>query len=168
MKRRKKLQNYILLILLFAASISLVFYLCKLYDVQQEEQKRIPVISGMLQEIYPEDLEHYILDNPQAIVYMCVANDDTCRSYEKSFRKLLKKRENNDSIIYLNLTDVDQDQFIKEFNERYHYKMKLTKKYPAFVVWEEGEIEGVLQGSEKKPLTIRKTTQFLELYEIGE
>ena len=163
-----KTHNYILLTVIVVVFVAFVLYLCQVYKVGQEEKMRIPVISGALQEIYQEDLEHYIMDNPTALIYMCTANDDTCRSFERDFKKLLRKKDYNDSIIYLNLTDVDQDEFVKKFNEMYHYKIKLTTRYPAFVLFEDGKIDSVLQGKEDKPLTITKVKQFLELSQIGE
>ena len=33
-----------------------------------------------------DDLDHYVLDNPTTIIYMCTANDDECRNFEKDFK----------------------------------------------------------------------------------
>ena len=108
------------------------------------------------------------MDNPSAIIYMCTANDDVCRNFEKDFKKLLRKKDYRNQIIYLNLTDIDQDVFVNDFNARYHYKNKLTTNYPAFVLFEDGEVKSILQGKENKTLKISKVKQFLELNEIGE
>lgn len=163
-----KIHNYFMVILLFLVFMGIVLYMCQVYKVSEEERKKVPIISGALMEIYRDDLEHYVLDNPTTVIYMCTANDDTCRSFERDFKKLLKKNDYNNEIIYLNLTDVDQEKFVKEFNETYHYKIQLTTDYPAFVLFEDGSIDSVLQGNEKKPLTITKVKQFLELSHIGE
>ncbi len=163
-----KTHNYIILIILFVACIAFVLYICQVYKLSVEEKKKVPIISGYLMEIYHNDLEHYVLDNPSTVIYMCTANDDTCRSFERDFKKLLKKKNYNEEIIYLNLTDVDQEEFVKSFNEKYHYKIELTTHYPAFVYFEDGNVDHILQGSEKKPLTITKVKQFLELNHIGE
>ena len=165
---RSLFHNYIILVLLFFVCIGLVLYFCTLYKVNEEEKLKIPVISGALLEIYSEDLEHYVLDNPTTVIYVCTANDDVCRTFERDFKKLLRQKEYNDQIIYLNLTDVDQESFVEEFNENYHYKIRLTTHYPAFILFEDGRVESILQGSEDKPLTITKVKQFLELYKIGE
>ena len=169
-KREKKqvIKNYIALVALFIVCMGIVLYICELYKVNDEEKKKIPVISGVLSEIYSEDLEHYLMDNPTAVIYMCAANDENCRTFERDFKKLLRQREYNDQIVYLNLTDLDQDEFVEEFNDKYHYKIKLTTKYPAFVLFEDGEVVTVLQGNEKKALKVSNVKQFLELYEIGE
>ncbi len=167
-KKNKKLHNYFVVILLFLVCIGLVLYLCELYKVHQEEKMKVPIIRDSLGEIYQKDLDYYIVDNPTSVVYMCTANDDVCRTFEKSFKKLLKKKDYNDEIIYLNLTDLDQEEFVNSFNQKYPYKEDITSHYPVFVLFDDGKVIGILQGTEEKPLTVSKVKNFLELNEIGE
>jgi predicted bacteriocin transport accessory protein len=166
--KNKKIHNYLLLLLLFAACVVLVLYICKIYTVNKEEQLKVPIIRGYISEIYSDDLEHYVLDNPTTVLYICVSNSDSCRSFERGFKKFLTRQDYSNQIVYLNLTDVDQNQFVQDFNQKYHYKIKLTTDYPAFVLFEDGEVKSILQGDEKKALTITKLKHFLELNEIGE
>ena len=167
-ENKKTIKNYVLLILLFIASIGLVFYLRELYEVNKKEQLKTPVIDGALLEIYETDLEHYVLDNPTTVIYMCTADNEKCRVFERDFKKLLKKKNYDDQIIYLNLTDLNQESFVNNFNEKYKYKTKLTTNYPAFVLFEDGKIKNILQGNDKEGLTLVKVKQFLDLNKIGE
>ena len=167
-EKPNKLRNYLLLLFLFIFCMVIVIYLCQIYKINDEEKKKTPVISGALSEIYYEDLEHYLMDNPTVVLYLCTANDDVCRSFERDFKKLLKKKEYNDQIIYLNLTDLEQEVFVKDFNDTYVYKEKVTVDYPAFVLFEDGRIKAILQGTKEKPLTIVKAKQFLDINKVGE
>ena len=146
----------------------MVLYLRQWYMVYDEFQKESPVIRGVLQEIVPDDLEHYIMENPTSIIYMCTAKDETCRDFEKDFKKYINKKEYNDVIIYLNLSDVDSYEFIDTFNKTYVYKKKLTEKYPAIVIFRDGYIDDLLQEKNDKKLTISKVDTFLELNKIEE
>jgi len=161
--QKNYLKNYVILIAIFCCCVALTLYLCKWFEVYQEYEKEIPVIRGNLVEINPDDLEHYVLDNSDTIIYMCTANDDECRNFEKDFKKYIIKNDITDEIIYLNLTNIDGDQFVKNFNQKYKYKMKLNGKYPAFVVFQDGEITSILQESKNKKITISKVQNFLEL-----
>ena len=154
--------------MLFLICIVVVLYVCNIYKVNEEEQLKIPVIRDAISEIYPEDLEHYVLDNPVSVIYICTANNEKCRSFEKNFKKLLRKKDYNNQVVYLNVTDEDQDTFISNFNQKYSYKNKLTTNYPAFIIFEDGVVDGILQGKNNKSLTISKVKNFLDLYEIGE
>lgn len=167
-KREIKIKNYIILALLFIAATGLTLYLCELYKVYDEYQKQTPVIRDTLSEIKYEDLEHYILDNPTTIIYMCTSSDMVCRNYEKDFKKLIESKELQEKIVYLNLSNVNQEEFVENFNQQYKYKIKLTTLYPALVVFDEGKVSNLLQGDEQKKLTIVKTKQFIELNKIGE
>ena len=167
LKDKKRIRNYIICVILFIVCFGLVLYLRELYKVNEAEQKKIPVIQGYISEIYNDDLEHYITENPDGVIYMCIANDENCRVFEREFKKLLKKDEYNDNLVYLNLMDIDQDKFLEEFNSKFIYKVKLSKEYPAFVLFEDGKVKAILQEKDKK-LDIVKVKHFLELSEIGE
>ena len=167
-KENKALHNYIIVILAFLLCIGVVLYFCRIYKIREEEQRKIPVIRGSVLEIYEEDLKHYVMDTPTTLVYMCTSNSDTCRTFEKSLKKLLQKEDYDNEIVYLNLTDLDQESFVEEFNQEYPYKTKLTVNYPVFVLFEEGKIKNILQGAPNKSLTITKVKTFIELNEIGD
>lgn len=167
-KKKVGVKNYAILALIFAVGIGLTLYLCNWYNVYDAYQKETPVIRGTLSEITKDELEHYILENPTTVIYMCTASDITCRDYEKDFKKLVEKEELQEVIVYLNLNDVNEKEFIDSFNNMYPYKVKLTKYYPALVIFEEGKIRNILQGKEDEKLTITKTKQFIEMNRIGE
>lgn len=166
--KKKGFRNYIILIVIFLFGAGLTLYLCKWYSVYEDYKKEIPVIRDSLLEITYEDLDHYVMENPSTVIYMCTASNDTCRNYEKDFKKLVQKKELKDSIIYLNLSNLNQDDFVNDFNSKYEFKNKLTTNYPAFVIFEDGAVTGLLQGRENKELTISSTKQFLELNDVRE
>lgn len=167
-KQKKKVKNYIILIFVVLLFVGLVLYLCKWYKVYDEYQKDIPVIRDSLQEIVNEDLEHYILDNPSSLIYICTANDENCRDFEKKFKKLIEKDELADEIIYLNVTGIDQDNFVNSFNEKYTKKKKLTTNYPAIVVFDEGKVVSILQAKKDNKLKIDDVKHFIKLNKVGE
>ncbi len=161
-------KNYVILVILFVAIVALVFYLCDLYHVYDEHQREIPVIRDTLSEIQPDELEHYIMENPTTVIYMCTSFEDNCRDYEKDLKKLVEKDELQDRIIYVNLSDVNQDEFVDNFNTRFPYRVSLKKRYPVFVVFENGKVRSILQADKNDRLSISETEQFLELNQLEE
>ena len=162
-KKKNYLKNYILLFILFGSCIFLTIYFCKWYNVYEEYEKETPVIRDSLSEITPIDLEHFVIDNPKTIIYMCTANDDVCRNFENDLKKYVQRNDLSEGIIYLNLTGIDNEEFINDFNQKYKYKIKLNGHYPAFVAFEDGKVVSILQGSKNKKVTISKLQNFLEL-----
>jgi len=163
-------KNYLILISIFLLTILLVLYISKWYQVYSDYQKETPVIRGTLNyEITNAELDHYIMENPSCVIYMCTANSDNCRNFEKDFKKLIQKNNLQNSIIYLNLSDIpDINAFIDEFNNKYNYKVKLTANYPALVEFTEGKITAFIEGNKTQSLTITKASQFIDLHHIGE
>lgn len=162
------IKNYILLGIIFACTIFLTLYICKWYQVYEDYQKEIPIIRDSLSEITTDDLDHYVIDTPNVIIYMCTANEEVCRSFEKDFKKFVHKNDVSDYVTYLNLTGVEKDSFLDSFNRKYHYKVKLNGNYPAFVAFQDGNVTSILQGTKEKKLTISKVQNFLELNMLEE
>ena len=165
--RKIPIKNYIILGVIFIIGIAIIGYLCNWYKVYDEYQRETPVIRGTLSEITAEEINHYVLDNPTTIFYMCTSKDFSCRNYEKDLKKLIESKELQNNIIYVNLTNVDINSFVDDFNNTYNYKKKLTTNYPALVIFEDGKIISILQGNKEKKLTVSKTKQFIELNNIG-
>ena len=153
-------------ILIYLQSIFLPIYNC--YSVYNEGKKEVPVIRGVISEITTEDFDHYILENQSALVYICTASDMNCRNFEKDFIKFIKRDNLQDEIIYLNVSNLDADKFVEDFNKKYNYRIPLTKNYPALIMFENGKICGILQGKSDKKITISRTKQFIEMNKIGE
>ena len=168
-KELKKIpiKNYIILGIIFIIGIAIIGYSCNWYKIYDEYQRETPVIRGTLSEITSEEIDHYILDNPTTIFYMCTSQDFDCSNYEKDLKKLIESKELQNNIIYVNLSNVDINSFVENFNNTYKYKKKLTTNYPALVIFEDGEVSSILQGSNDKKLTVSKTKQFIELNNIG-
>jgi len=158
-------KNYIILLFLFAICIGFTLYLCRWYSVYREYKNDIPVIRGTLSEITPDELDHYVIDNSSVLIYLCTSNSNECRTFEKKLKKYVLRKELSEKIIYLNLTGVNQEDFIKSINDKYNLNKNLTSNYPAFILFKEGNVEVLLQGDSKKALTISKLDSFIELNE---
>ncbi len=161
-------KNYILLIILFVCTIFILYIVTEKYKSYREFEKSTPVIADTLHEISTDEFSHYVTETPSVVLYMCVASEDVCRDYETSLKKLVIKEGIEDAIAYVNLTDVNLDEFVSNFNRTYPYKKPLTTSYPAFVIIKDNEVVDILQGTSDKPLTIDKTEDFFGYYEVGQ
>ena len=162
-KKNNLVRNYIILAIFILIGVGLTLYFCKVYKVYDDYQKATPVIQGVLSEITSEELNHYVVDNPQMVIYMCTASNENCRYFEKDFKKYIAKESVQDNIIYLNLSETDLDQFITDFNNTYKYKHKLTKDLPALVAFTDGNVDAILQEKKNKKLSVSKAKHFLDI-----
>ena len=170
-KERNLLKNYIILVIILLLVVGLTIYLCECFKVYKEEQKTIPVIRGTLvSEITEVDYEPFLIENPSTTMYLCTSSSDRCRSFEKDFKKIINKYNLQDTIIYLNLSNVEnQEEFVDDFNSKHEYKKgELTTNYPAIIYFEDGKVKNILQGKNNEKLKISKVKNFIEINKIGE
>lgn len=165
--RKIPVKNYIILGVIFLVTFLLVYYIYRWYVVYSDYQNQIPVIRDYLSEVTEQEMEHYISENPTAVIYVCTAEDIECRSFEKNFKKLVEKDSLKEYITYVNLTDENKDSFIVNFNQNYPHKKKSLTKYPAIIVFEDGKISDILQADSDDKLTVTQVKQFLKSNKIG-
>lgn len=166
-EKKIPMKNYIILGVLFLVTFLLAYYVYRWYVVYSDYQNDIPVIRDSLPEITEEEMEHYIQENPTAVIYVCTAPDSECRSFEKNFKKLVEKESLKDYITYVNLTEENKESFMIRFNNNHPYKKIGLTKYPALIFFEDGEVSDILQASQDKNLTITEVNKFLENNKIG-
>ncbi len=165
-KKSIPIKNYFILLLIILGTFFIVYYFYRWYVVYSDYQEDIPVIRDTLLEVSEEEMYHYIQENSTTVVYMCTSEDASCRNFEKSFKKLIERDSLKEYITYVNLTHVDKEKFIHNFNEKYHYKKEL-KNYPAFIVFDSGNVVDLLQETKNSKVTISDVKSLLKRNEVG-
>lgn len=165
-KPAKPFKNYVILGVILTFTIIVAIYLCLWYQEYRAYQDRIPVLRGVVPEITEIELSHYVQESDRAVVYFCSPSNETCRHFENDFKKMILKRELKDSIIYLNLeNDNHANVVLKDLIVQYQITEPLTT-YPGFLLFVDGKVEKVLQGSTYTNLSLNEVEQFLETYKI--
>lgn len=168
MKEKEKIErkNYIQVAILFIITIIIVLYLSSWYTSYKKDKLSVPVINGVLSEIHYEELEPYLRENNgSSYLYMCTSDEEVCRNFESEFIKIIEKKDLYDKIIYLNLTDIDnQKEFMDTFNEKYAKKKKVSS-YPTIIKFENSKIKKVIGGN--NGLTIPELKKYLETDEMN-
>jgi len=162
------MKNYIKVVMLCFISVVIALICASIYLKNQEHVKTIPVIRGTLNEIITaEELDNYIMENNNAIIYIGVANDDNCREVEKELIKLLKKKSLTEEVVYLNVTEFDNiDRFYSDFNSKYGTDMKITH-YPSFMIFADGKILNMVSKTDKQDLQVGDIDILLDQYELA-
>ena len=169
MKENKiPVKNYFILAFIFLIGIGLTIYFCKWYEVIDTEKKQTPVIRGVIPEISSQELDNFVLENPTTVLYLCTSDNMKCRNFEKDFKKYIIKESMENYIVYVNLTNINQVKFVKDFNSNYEYKTKLTPNYPALIYFNDGKISDMIEGTNSNKLTLSKAKDFLGKNKIGD
>lgn len=156
--------NYAKISTIFIITIIIVIAAFVSYRMHINYVNNIPVIRGTLSEIEEKDLNNYIMEHSDFLLYIGVANDENCRSLESDLKKVLKDRNLLDTI-YLNISTVsDKGEFYNVFNSNYSDNVKLNN-YPAFVIFSDSKVVDLVQRKNNK-LNIGDIESLLDEYQI--
>lgn len=155
--------GYVKLLILFAVTIFLVLFIRNLYLSKVNYRLMVPVISETIhQEINQNEVYNFVRENSNVILYIGAASDSDCRTFEIDFNRIIKEKNLEDVITYLNLEkETNSRAFFKEFNKFYNTSLK---RYPVLVVFESGNVESFLEISVGDDYESEIVSNFLDLH----
>ena len=164
MKSKKSyipISNYVKLVLIIIVALLGIFIFRNVYLKNKLYEENIPLIRNyVISEINTNEIYNYVRENAEPIIYICTASNTNCREFEKEFGPIIKARELESRITYLNISDVKKKSaFIKEFNKFYDVKLL---GYPSIVIFEEGKVKDILTVKTDNSLDIKLVTEFLD------
>ncbi len=123
-------KNYVILGAMTVFVVALVFGLMNLYNSNKKEDYN-PIVKEVINEIKYDDLESYIIDNPNALLYI---NDSEYKNkkVEKLFKDIIVDYNLQQSVVYIEKTE----QVKKEYD--------LKNETPVFVLYKDGKVKEVL------------------------
>lgn len=134
MKKEKEIpfKNYIILAVILIFTILLVVYLFNWQSVYQKNKLQEPILDKYLMVINYNELDDYLVENKEAIVYVSVLNDEKIRMFENKFKNIIIKNDLNNKILYLNLTNESV-----EINKKY---LSNLSEVPMLIIFDEGKV----------------------------
>lgn len=128
-------KNYIYLSIIVIASIFIIFYLYRWYDTYRESKLNISIMNNYLSVINYNELDDYIIENKNAIIYVSKLGDEKINKFEKSFKNMVVENDLRNSMLYLDVTN-DNIDIVKE-------KLQINTSLPCIVVYTNGKITDV-------------------------
>lgn len=106
-------KNYFILGIILIISCILVYYINAWYSLYQYEKRGNSPITTYMEIINYNEVENYIEENSDAIIYISKSNNLKIRKFEEDNEKLFKKLELNYNILYMDAKDVNKGLKIK-------------------------------------------------------
>lgn len=129
------IRKYILLgvILLLTISLSLYLYFWYLEYINNKNTKT--VFYDNFQNIQYNELDDFLVENKDAIVYFAGEQNEESRRFEKKFNKLISKYFVNYHILYLNISEeLKNNSIYKDIKNKYGVNV------PYIIVFKDNEI----------------------------
>lgn len=118
-EKNKPLKNYFILAIILILSIILVIYFYMWYGAYEDNKLNTPIMDKYLSVINYNELEDYLVENKNAVIYVSVLENEKIRVFEKKFKNIITDNSLNNSILYLDLTyeSRENDLFLDFKNE---------------------------------------------------
>ena len=165
MKKEKEipLKNYILLSIVLILTIVVVIYFFLWKNTYEKSKLQTPILDDYLLVINYNELNNYLVENKDAIIYVSKLNDDSIRLFENKFKNIINKNNLNNKILYLDLTEeLKENNIVKEINKKYGKEMT---EVPTIVIIKDGKISSSYNIKENK-YNIKLLEKYLEKEDV--
>lgn len=130
--REVPLKNYIYLFLILLGSILILIYIYTWYDTYNKNKLNTSIMQEYLTVINYNELDNYIIENKDAIIYVSILGNEDIYRFEKKFKNIISENNLKNNILYLDLTNENQEKVSK--------KLKIEQDFPYLVVYTNGQI----------------------------
>lgn len=165
MKKEKEipLKNYILLSIVLILTIVVVIYFFLWKNTYEKSKLQTPILDDYLLVINYNELNNYLVENKDAIIYVSKLNDESIRLFENKFKNIINKNNLNNKILYLDLTEeLKENNIVKEINKKYGKEMT---EAPTIVIIKDRKISSSYNIKENK-YNIKLLEKYLEKEDV--
>lgn len=147
--RKVPFKNYIILGIVLLVSMLLLYYFYMWVDAYNESKLNKPIMDKYMEVINYNELDNYLIENPNTIIYVSVLENKEVRNFEKKFKKLFINNEIDNKILYLDITNEINDKSVKEMlKERYSINSVSILNVPNIIVFDDGNLKTIYSISE--------------------
>lgn len=152
-------KNYIYLLLILLGTILLLIYIYKWYETYNESKLNTSIMNEYLTVINYNELDNYIIENKDAVIYVSVLGNEDIKRFEKKFKNDIVENNLKNSILYLDLTNENIDLITK--------RLEIDKNFPYLVVYTNGKITDTYNIAETN-YSSKKTIKYLNRIGVTE
>ena len=132
-------KNYIILGLVLLVSFLFIYYLYMWLDAYNESKLNKPILDRYMEVINYNELDNYLVESPNAIIYVSVLENSEIRDFEKQFKTILKNHQIEKDLLYMNITEEIKDNTLKkEMNSKYVLNDTKISDVPVIMVIDNG------------------------------
>lgn len=142
--REIPVKNYVILGVVIIITMLILYYFYMWVDVYKESKINIPILDRYMMVINYNELDNYLVENPNTIVYVSVLEDENIRSFEKKVKNKYKNNEIEKDILYMNITeDIKDDNVRNEMIGKYSLNSLDITNVPCVLVFNDGMLKSV-------------------------
>ena len=145
-------KNYIYLGLIIIFSLMILYYCHLWYKSYRTSLLNNSIIDDYLNVINYNEIDDYVTENKDVILYVSVLGDEDINDFESKFVNVIQDYSLRDSVLYMDVSGIDKELVDSKFNT--------DSKYPYIVVYTNGKVTNVYSITSKN-YNIKKVVKYL-------
>ena len=134
-------KNYIILGIVILVSLLIIYYFYMWVSAYKDAKENVSVLDNYMNVINYNELDNYIVENPDSVIYVSVVDDTQINKFDKKLANSIKNNDFNKDVLYMNITETIKDASIKrEMIEKYSLKYADITDIPNIIVFEDGKL----------------------------
>ncbi len=121
-------KNYIILFVILLLTVALVFYVRGWYNTSKEYYSQNSVIKDVAPEINEGEIFNYTLESQKFILYVSSGRNVEIKNFENSLKRVIKKLDISEDVLYLNLDNVDIISFNNHLKSNFAANEKVASQ----------------------------------------
>lgn len=140
--REVPVKNYVILLVVLFGSFLLLYYFYKWFDTYEESRLNMRIMDSYMQVINNNEIDDYLTENPDSIIYVSVLQNKEIREFEKLVKQKYREKLIDKEILYLDITELNDDEK-RELANKYYYNNLSIVDVPCLLVFNEGNVEAI-------------------------
>lgn len=132
-------KNYIILIILLAVTVFLTFMLSNIYKSKNKLTSNFYEYSNKIQT---DEFDQYIVENPDAIIYISDKYDLTYETFEEKFKEKIDTLNLKDKLVFIDKNKIDSD-FIKKLKNNYKININIENTPIILVIIDKNIVKSI-------------------------
>lgn len=138
------IKNYVILGIVIIVTLFILYYFYMWVDVYKESRVNIPIMDKYMTVINYNELDNYLVENPNTIVYVSVLENEEIRRFEKKFKNKYKNNAIEKEILYMNITDEVRNKDMRsEMVNKYSLNNLNITSVPCVLVFSDGLLKSI-------------------------
>ena len=161
-------KNYFILGVVLLLTVLAVYYFYMWNKAYNESKINEPVLDKYMTVINYNELEDYLIENPDTIIYTSILEDKDIRSFENRFKNYIRNDKLDHEVLYMDITSE-----IKSNNKKTDMMKKYSVEYanildiPNVMVFENGKLK-MIYNIQDNDYDVKKTVEFINSIKINE
>lgn len=132
-------KNYVILGIVIILTFFLMYYFYMWYEAYMDNKLNKPILNKYMEVINSNELDNYLVENTNTILYVSVLEDSKIRDFEKEFKSMLRKNKVSRDILYMDITS--GTHLVDTVVSRYSNGMVDDVDVPVIIVIEDGKLK---------------------------